>query len=145
MTVHPPTPTTGPATGPATGGAEARHRIANLLHTYTEIADRKDVAAGVELLGDTTVRFPTDGYDQRSDAEPFFARLWGGPAAHRHDVSNLVVHEVDAGTFRATAHYTRWVFEPEPVVQTLGEYDVLVDARTWTISALTVTRTWVRA
>jgi hypothetical protein len=132
-------------TTPPTGsGAEARHRIANLLHTYTDIADRKDLPAVLDLLGDTTVRFPTDGYDERSGAEPFFARLWGNPVRHRHDVSNLVVHEVDPDTFRASAHYTRWVLDPDPVVHTLGEYDVVVDARTWSITALTVTRTWTK-
>jgi hypothetical protein len=129
----------------SSSGAEARHQVANQLHTYTEIADRKDLAAVVELLGDTTVRFPTGGYDERSGAEPFFARLWGNPTPHRHDVSNLVVEEAGTDTFRARAHYTRWVFDPEPVVQTLGEYDLLVDARTWRITSLTVTRTWMQA
>jgi hypothetical protein len=124
--------------------AEARHEIANLLHTYTEVADRKDVAAGVALLGAATVRFPTGGFEDPEGAEAFLARLWGGPVPHRHDVSNLVVQAAGPDAFRATAHYTRWLLEPEPFVHTLGEYDVLVDARTWTITSLTVTRTWTR-
>jgi hypothetical protein len=124
--------------------AEARHEIANLLHTYTAVADRKDVAAGVELLGGATVRFPTGGFEDRAGAETFLARLWGGPVPHRHDVSNLVVEAVGPDAFRATAHYTRWVLDPEPSLHTLGEYDVLVDARTWRITSLTVTRTWMQ-
>ncbi|WP_263657400.1 hypothetical protein [Nonomuraea gerenzanensis] len=38
--------------------AEARHHIANVLHTYTGIADRKDVEAAVALLGAARVTFP---------------------------------------------------------------------------------------
>ena len=75
----------------ATGPAEARHHIANLLHTYTGIADRKDVPAVLDLLGDTVVTFPTDGYADRADAAGFFGRLWAGDTPHRHEVSNLVV------------------------------------------------------
>ena len=126
-------------------GAVARHRIANLLHTYTELADRKDVDAAVELLGRARVRFPADGFDRPADARGFFDRLWGSPVPHRHDVCNLVV--VPAGTPRewtATAHYTRWVFEPEPRLHTLGEYRLTVAADDWTVRALTVTRTWAR-
>jgi hypothetical protein len=48
-------------TGRSVTGAEARHRIANLLHTYTDIADRKDVDAAVALLGTARVRFPAGG------------------------------------------------------------------------------------
>jgi hypothetical protein len=125
--------------------AEARHEIANLLHTYTEVADRKDVPAGVELLGGATVRFPTGGFEGPAGAEAFLARLWGSPVPHRHDVTNLVVHAAGPGAFRATAHYTRWLLDPEPLLHTLGEYDVQVDARTWRITSLVVSRTWTRA
>jgi hypothetical protein len=125
-------------------GAEARHQVANLLHRYTEIADRKDIAAVLELLGDTVVSFPTDGYDRAEDAEAFFRRLWGGDVAHRHDVSNLVVDPAEPGIWHATAHYTRYVFTPNPVLATLGEYALRVrqDGPDWAVTDLTVTRTW---
>jgi hypothetical protein len=126
-------------------GAVARHRITNLLHTYTELADAKNVDAAVELFRSARVRFPTDGFDDPDGARAFFGRLWGSPVPHRHDVSNLVV--VPSGTPRewtATAHYTRWVFEPAPELHTLGEYRLTVAAEDWTIRTLTVTRTWSR-
>jgi hypothetical protein len=126
-------------------GAEARHRIANLLHTYTEIADRKDVDAGVDLLGGARVRFPAGGFESREGARPFFAQLWGSDIPHRHDVSNLVVEPADGGGWRAFAHYSRWIFQPEPLLHTLGAYELLVDAESWTISELTVTRIWTLA
>jgi hypothetical protein len=126
-------------------GAVARHRIANLLHTYTELADAKDVDAAVELLGSARVRFPADGFDDADGARAFFGRLWGSPVPHRHDVSNLVV--VPSGTpgeWTATAHYTRWVFEPGPELHTLGEYRLTVSEQDWSVRALTVTRTWTQ-
>jgi len=124
-------------------GAEARHRIANLLHTYTDIADRKDVAAAVTLLGSAEVEFPTGGFSQAGQAGDFFARLWASPLAHRHDVTNLVVVPGDdQNTWIARAHYTRWVLDPDPVLHTLGEYTVIVDAEDWTVQRLRVTRTW---
>jgi hypothetical protein len=127
------------------GGAVARHRIANLLHTYTELADRKDVDAAVELLGAARVRFPTDGFDDADGARAFFARLWGSPLPHRHDVSNLVVVPGEApGEWTATAHYTRWVFGPRPELHTLGEYRLTVSGGDWSVRALTVTRTWTQ-
>ena len=127
-------------------GAVARHRIANLLHTYTDIADRKDVDAGVALLGSARVRFPAGGFEEPGQARTFLAQLWGAPQPHRHDVSNLVVQPGDAaGTWTARAHYTRWVFEPGPVLHTLGEYGLTVVGDEWTIAELTVTRTWSRA
>ena len=128
------------------GGAVARHRIANVLHTYTELADRKDVDAAVELLGAARVRFPDGGSDSPDAARAFLTRLWASPLPHRHDVSNLVV--VPAGTpgaWTATAHYTRWVLDPEPRLTTLGEYRLTVSGEDWTVRALTVTRTWSRA
>jgi SnoaL-like domain len=126
-------------------GAVARHRIANLLHTYTELADRKDVDAAVELLGSARVRFPTGGFDDPAGAREFFTRLWGSPVPHRHDVSNLVVVPAGApGEWTATAHYTRWLFEPEPRLHTLGEYRLTVAAADWTVRELTVTRTWTQ-
>ena len=134
------------APSPEDAGAVARHRIANLLHTYTGLADRKDVDAAVALLGSASVRFPTDGFDDREAAPAFFARLWGSPVPHRHDVSNLVVEPAETtGDWTATAHYTRWVFEPDPQVHTLGEYRLTVSGDGWTIRSLTVTRTWARS
>jgi hypothetical protein len=117
--------------------------IGNLLHTYTEIADRKDVAAAVRLLGPARVRFPGDGFGDPAQAEAFFTRLWSSAVPHRHDVSNLVVepgHE--AGSWRARAHYTRWLLDPAPRVHTLGEYALVVTEPEWSVSVLTVTRTW---
>ena len=126
-----------------TDGAVARHRIANLLHTYTDIADRKDVEAGVALLGRARVRFPAGGFEDPEQARSFFTQLWGAPEPHRHDVSNLVVAPGEVpGTWTARAHYTRWVFEPGPVLHTLGEYALTVFGGEWTVYELTVTRTW---
>jgi hypothetical protein len=123
--------------------AEARHRISNVLYTYSEIADRKDVEAAVQLLGAARVQFPADGYDEPERAEGFFTRLWASPVPHRHDVSNLVVEPGDGPEiWSARAHYTRWVLDPAPVLHTLGEYTLVVDAAGWSVQRLTVTRTW---
>jgi hypothetical protein len=127
-------------------GAVARHRLANLLHTYTGLADAKDVEAAVELLGAARVRFPGDvGFDDAAGARAFFGRLWGSPVPHRHDVSTLVVvPAATPGVWTATAHYTRWVFEPGPQLHTLGEYRLTVAQDGWAVRTLTVTRTWTR-
>jgi hypothetical protein len=126
-------------------GAEARHEIANLLHTYTAIADRKDVAAAADLLGATRVSFPTGGFTDRAGAAEFYTALWASPVPHRHDVTNLVVLPGEApGTWTAHAHYTRWVFEPDPALHTLGEYSLVVADGDWRALDLTVTRTWTR-
>ncbi|MDV8009268.1 hypothetical protein [Rhodococcus sp. IEGM 1318] len=128
------------------GVVSARHWISNLLHTYVDFADRKDVDGAVGLLASTRVSFPGMGFDHPDDAEKFFAELWKSSVAHRHDVSNLVVL-AGAGprVWKAHAHYTRWVFEPDPRVHTLGEYTMVVDERDWSIIELTVTRTWTRS
>jgi hypothetical protein len=127
---------------PITGG-EARHRIANLLHTYTDIADRKDVDAVVRLLDKARVRFPAGGFDEPGQAAAFFARLWASPLRHWHYVSNLVVLPGDdLGTWTARAHYTRWMFDSAPVLHTLGEYTLAVSEPDWAVTELTVTRSW---
>jgi hypothetical protein len=126
-------------------GAEARHELANLLHTYTGIADRKDVEAAVALIGSARVRFPAGGFDEPGGAAAFFSALWASPVPHRHDVSTLVVVPGDApGTWTAHAHYTRWVLEPDPALHTLGEYTLVVAEEDWAPRELTVTRTWTR-
>jgi hypothetical protein len=126
-------------------GAQARHEVANLLAAYLDIADRKDVAAGVALLGSARVRFPAGGFDQPGQATAFLSALWGSAVPHRHDVSNLAVVPGDvAGTWSARAHYTRWVFQPDPVLHTLGEYALVVTEADWKVRELTVTRTWTR-
>ena len=129
------------------GAAEARHRVANLLHGYTEIADRKDVDAVVNLLGRSRVRFPAGRSDDAESARVFFTGLWNAPVGHRHDVSNLVVEPAqEPGTWRARAHYTRWVLAPSaPVLHTLGEYELLIAEKDWSVRELTVTRTWTAA
>jgi hypothetical protein len=131
--------------------AEARHLVSNLVCVYTDMADTKDIAAATRLLRDTVVSFPTDGYDRPEDAPAFWGRLWGNDIPHRHDVSNVVVEAVEGTSgrrWRARAHYLRWIFTPEPVLHTLGEYDLRVDidsdATAATFSELTVTRTWTR-
>jgi hypothetical protein len=126
-------------------GAEARHEIENLLNTYLEIADRKDVDEVVSMLGGTRVRFPTGGSDNPDEARSFFAGLWASPVGHRHDVSNLVVVPGNPpGTWVARAHYSRWVFGPDPALHTLGEYELVVTEQPWAITELRVTRTWTR-
>ncbi|WP_242459195.1 hypothetical protein [Rhodococcoides fascians] len=136
----------GPAVSEAADvvDAVARHRIANLLNSYTDIADRKDLDAVVDLLGGARVQFPHRSYSSPDAAHGFFADLWAGPTGHRHDTSNLRVFPGDAERWNAHAHYTRWIFDPEPVLHTLGEYTLEIDAADWSIRALTVTRTWTK-
>lgn len=122
----------------------ARHYIANLLYTYTDIADRKDVDAAVALLGSARVAFPSNGYTSHGEARSFFAGLWATPFRHRHDVTNLRVETAGPHLWHARAHYTRWIFDPEPVLHTLGEYTLIVDDRDWSPRELTVTRTWMK-
>jgi hypothetical protein len=126
--------------------AEARHHVANLLHTYTAIADRKDVDAAVSMLGCARLTFPAGGYHEPTQARAFFEQLWTAPQAHRHDVTNLVVHPCAdrPGLWTARAHYTRWLFTPDPILHTLGEYTLTVDELCWSVVDLTVTRTWTR-
>jgi hypothetical protein len=71
---------------------EARHQIANLLHTYVANADRKDVDAVVEMLGNSHVQFPAATSMDPVGARELFTRLWSSPDGHRHDVSNLIVN-----------------------------------------------------
>ncbi|GGK82029.1 nuclear transport factor 2 family protein [Mangrovihabitans endophyticus] len=124
----------------------ARHQIANLLAAYLEAADRKDVEAAVAVLGQAEVSFPAGTSHDPETARALFTKLWGNPTKHRHDLSNLLVLPGDTpGTWIARAHYTRYVLTPEPVLNTLGEYDVVVDEATWTLRRLIVTRTWVQA
>ena len=126
-------------------GAEARHQVANLLNTYLDIADRKHLEEVVALLGGARVQFPTGGSESPEQARSFFAGLWSSPVAHRHDVSNLVVVQgATPRTWAARAHYTRWVFEPDPALHTLGEYELVVSEQPWAIRELRVTRTWTR-
>jgi hypothetical protein len=122
----------------------ARHHVANLLHAYVDVADRKDVDAAVALLGGTRVTFPHDGYSTSEAARPFFTRLWAGPLRHRHDVTNLRVAAAEPHLWQAWAHYTRWTFDPGPVLHTLGEYTLVVDDRGWSPRELVVTRTWTK-
>ncbi|UQS25860.1 nuclear transport factor 2 family protein [Amycolatopsis thermalba] len=124
--------------------ATARHHIANLLHTYVEIADRKDVDAVVDLLGAARVVFPAARSADPGGARELFGRLWTDPAPHRHDVSNLIVEPAGDGLWSARAHYTRWVLRPDPELHTLGEYALLVAEDGWRVRSLTVTRTWTR-
>jgi len=124
---------------------EARHWIANLLHTYVAIADRKDVDAVVDLLGTARVQFPAGGSGNPGEARQFFERLWNAPERHRHDVSNLIVSQAGTeGMWLATAHYTRWVLAPDgPVLHTLGQYELLVDGADWSVQHLLVSRDWM--
>ena len=122
----------------------AHHRVADLLHAYVEIADRKDVDAAVAVLGDARVRFPSGGYDASDAARSFFTDLWASPTAHRHDVSNLRISRGDGEQWHARAHYTRWVIEADPVLHTLGTYTLVVDSTEWTIRELIVDRVWTK-
>jgi hypothetical protein len=124
--------------------ASARHHIANLLCTYVEIADRKDLDAVVDLLDTAEVRFPTAQSSDPESTRTLFERLWSSAAQHRHDVSNLIVKPVGDHQWSARAHYTRWVFTPEPELHTLGEYTLIVSDGEWSVRSLTVTRTWTR-
>lgn len=123
--------------------AEARHQIANLLHTYVAIADRKDVDAVVDLLGNSHVHFPAATSMDPAEARQLFTRLWSAPDGHRHDVSNLIVNPAEDGQWLATAHYTRWLLGGDaPLMHTLGQYELLVDGKDWAVRELTVSRLW---
>lgn len=124
---------------------EARHLSANLLHSYTEMADTQDIDAAVTLLGGAEVHFPSGGYDRPEDAHPFFERIWSSRTTHRHDVTNLVV-QPDGHDWRAQAHYVRWMYEESPAVHTLGRYDMLlgVAGDALVVRRFTVTRQWSR-
>ena len=127
------------------GAAEARHRVANLLHGYTEIADRKDVDAVVNLLGRSRVRFPAGGSDDAESVRVFFTGLWSAPVGHRHDVSNLVVEPAqEPGTWRARAHYTRWVLAPSAPVRDRSMSAAVIDATTVIACRARVTATFSR-
>ncbi|WP_167133755.1 nuclear transport factor 2 family protein [Arthrobacter sedimenti] len=119
--------------------AEARHQIANLLHTYVAIADRKDVDAVVDLLGSTQVHFPTAGSMDPAGARQLFTQLWSSPEEHRH----IVNPAQEEGQWLATAHYTRWLLGGDaPLVHTLGQYELLVDGVDWSLMQLKVSRIW---
>lgn len=124
----------------------ARHLAANLLHTYTEIADTQDIEGAVALLGEAEVRFPSGGFDRPEDAHPFFERIWSTRTNHRHDVTNLVVRP-EEHEWRARAHYVRWMFDDQPAVHTLGRYDLVLTAadNDLTVRQFTVVREWSRA
>jgi hypothetical protein len=124
--------------------SEARHEAANLLYSYTEIADRKDVPAVVDLLSGARVEFPTRTAQGAQEIGNHFTGLWGAPEGHRHVVSNLIVQPTDQpDTFTARALYTRWLFTPAPVMTTMGEYAMVVakDGK-WRIRDLRVSRSW---
>lgn len=124
--------------------SEARHEAANLLYSYTEIADRKDVPAVLDLLAAARVEFPTRVAQGKDELADHFRGLWAAPQAHRHVVSNLIVAPGDEpDTFTARALYTRWHFTPTPVMTTMGEYAmVFVKGSGWYIRDLRVSRSW---
>jgi hypothetical protein len=124
--------------------SEARHEAANLLYSYTEIADRKDVPAVVDLLAAARVEFPTRTAQGAQEIGDHFTGLWAVPENHRHVVSNLIVQPTDEpDTFTARALYTRWHFTPAPVMTTMGEYAmVVVKGSGWYVRDLRVSRSW---
>lgn len=124
--------------------SEARHEAANLLYSYTEIADRKDVPAVVDLLAGARVEFPTKTAQGKDELADHFTGLWAAPENHRHVVSNLIVQPTDEpDRFTARALYTRWHFTPAPVMTTMGEYAmVVVKDGNWHIRDLRVSRSW---
>lgn len=123
---------------------EARHEAANLLYSYTEIADRKDVSAVAELLACARVEFPSRTAQGPEEIVDLFTGLWAAPEAHRHVVSNLIVEPAaDPDVFTARALYTRWIFTPAPVMTTMGEYVMVVEkGASWGIRSLRVSRSW---
>ncbi|PTT65630.1 nuclear transport factor 2 family protein, partial [Arthrobacter sp. HMWF013] len=117
---------------------------ANLLYSYTEIADRKDVPAVLDLLARARVEFPARTAQGANELAAHFTGLWAAPEAHHHIVSNLIVQPTDEpDTFTARALYTRWLFTPAPVMTTMGEYAmVVVKDGSWHIRDLRVSRSW---
>jgi hypothetical protein len=134
---------------PTTGTTSMPYgELATLLLRYIEIADRKDVAAAVALLGTAIVRFPDDEYDTPEGALGFWQRLWSTAEQHRHDVSNILLEPTDdPHVWRLRAHYSRWLFFPEPLLSTLGEYEMVAafDGPTWRVRELSIHKTWVRS
>lgn len=123
--------------------AEARNAAEQLLYSYTEFADRRDLDGVTKLLDHATVSFPNGIAVGGESVRRFFEALWAFPGVRRHVVTNLRC-SADQGVYVADAHYTRWLIESEPRVTALGEYRMrfAATAAGWTILELTVTRTW---
>ncbi|MFT4081666.1 MAG: nuclear transport factor 2 family protein [Nocardioides sp.] len=140
-----------------TSAVVARHAIEEFLYGYGAIADAKDVEAGVALFAGARLAFPHGGFDESaagsdgSAAREFLSALWAAPEPHRHDLTNIRIAPVEQTRWHASAHYTRWVLAPDPVLTTLGRYELLADVRPGPDGSptahpveLQVIRTWTR-
>lgn len=124
--------------------ASPRDWAESLLYTYTAIADRKDVDSVVALLEHAAVEFPHAKAANVAELRELFGRLWNGPHAHRHVVTNVLVDDGEAGRHVASALYSRYSLEPAPILTTLGSYrlEFSVESGKATIRRLVVSRAW---
>lgn len=116
---------------------------ARLLYGYTAIADRKDIDEVVAYFGEAVVRFPHATAHGAAQLRDLFGGLWSGPHAHRHVVTNLLVDETSDG-YTANALYSRWSLEPDPVLTTMGSYELTFSMHESgpRIDGLVVSRLW---
>lgn len=122
---------------------DGRAIVEQLLFEYGAIADAKDVPAAVELLRHATVTFPARTASTPDELADHYSGLWGRPEPHRHVITNVRVRATERG-YSGQALYTRWEFTPEPLMTTMGEYEMHVSQHdgAWAIDTLVVTRTW---
>ena len=122
---------------------DGRAIVEQLLFEYAALADAKDVPGVVEHLKRATVTFPTRTAVGEDALREHYAGMWASPKPHRHVVTNVRVRQTERG-YLGSALYTRWEFTPEPLMTTMGEYEVHVSQHDglWAIDSLTVTRTW---
>ena len=123
--------------------AEGRSIVEQLLFTYGALADAKDVEAALEHLRFAEVTFPTGSMSGGAALREHYTTLWSKPEPHRHVITNVRISQTEQG-YSGQALYTRWEFTPEPLMTTLGEYEVQVSQHdeVWAIDALAVSRTW---
>ena len=129
------------------GVVSARHWISNLLHTYVDFAERKDVDGAVGLLASARVSFPGTGSIIRTMRRSS-SQNCGNHLSHIAMTSSNLVVLAGSGppsVESSRALHSVGVSNPIPRCTPLGEYTMVVDERDWSIIELAVTRTWTRS
>lgn len=118
----------------------------SVLHAYGAISDRKDLDEALRLFDGAVVTFPHRSARTPADRRELYSALWSTPVAHRHVMTNVQVTGEEQRAV-VTALYTRWVFDPEAVMTTMGEYELVLarSGESIAVEQLTVTRTWQAA
>ncbi|RBM21793.1 hypothetical protein DI005_08390 [Prauserella sp. PE36] len=109
-----------------TARAEVRAVAEQLLYTYAAAADELDIETLTELLSEAQVNFAGRAGTGAEFVASLFGDLFANAPRVRHLVSNVRVWEaVDtAGAIScsATCRYTRWSYEPQPELLSMGDY-----------------------